>query len=69
MRTEQQMKQEIEDVGRRMNLPADQIGEYCHSGKDGDCIWKHCPQNRDNEPCNTNRHCPLDIHEEERGYQ
>jgi len=33
--------------------------EYCHSQRDGDCIWLHCPQNRDNEPQKTGRSCPL----------
>lgn len=33
----------------------------CHSGQDGDCGWKHCPQIRDKEPETTGRHCPLDI--------
>lgn len=31
----------------------------CHAGMDGDCFWKECPQNRDNEPATTGRHCPL----------
>lgn len=35
-----------------------------HAGKDGDCIWKHCPQNNEGEPDKTGRHCPLDIDEE-----
>lgn len=33
----------------------------CHSGEDGECNWSECPQNRDNEPEKTGRHCPLDI--------
>lgn len=37
-------------------------GEGCHSGRDGDCSWKKCPQLRDNEPEQGNRHCPLDRH-------
>ena len=32
----------------------------CQAGRDGDCEWKHCPQNRDGEPTRTGRHCPLD---------
>jgi len=39
----------------------------CHAGKDGDCIWEHCPQLRDNEPTATGRHCPLDLQQEETG--
>ncbi len=35
-------------------------GEGCRAGKDGDCIWKDCPQNRDGEPMKNGRHCPLD---------
>ncbi len=38
----------------------------CHAGRDGECNWKQCPQNRDGEPGRTGRHCPLDINEEER---
>lgn len=33
---------------------------YCHAGRDGDCTWKDCPQNRDGEPKRSRRHCPLD---------
>lgn len=33
---------------------------HCHAGKDGECNWKNCPQNRDGEPGKTGRHCPLD---------
>lgn len=36
----------------------------CRAGKDGDCIWKKCPQLRDNEPARSGRHCPLDNPEE-----
>lgn len=32
----------------------------CHAGKDGECTWPGCPQNRDGEPAATGRHCPLD---------
>lgn len=32
----------------------------CHSDRDGDCFWKKCPQNKDGEPHNSGRHCPLD---------
>lgn len=37
----------------------------CHAGRDGDCIWKDCPQLRDNEPTATGRHCPLDVWRDE----
>ena len=32
----------------------------CHSARDGDCDWEHCPQNRDGEPERSGRHCRLD---------
>ena len=32
----------------------------CQSGRDGDCNWNKCPQNRDGEPSASDRHCPLD---------
>ena len=35
-------------------------GERCHAGKDGDCIHKNCPQNRDGEPGKSGRDCPFD---------
>ena len=60
---------EIRAVGRRMGLPDAVVGSYCQSMRDGDCIWEHCPQNRDGEPAKTGRHCPLDMHAEERGHQ
>lgn len=60
---------EIAAAGRACGLSSEAVGHYCHSGKDGDCIWAHCPQNRDNEPHATGRHCPIDLHREERGYQ
>lgn len=37
----------------------------CAAAKDGDCIHPLCPQERDNEPHTTGRHCPLDNREEE----
>lgn len=40
--------------------PIDSSNLRCHAGKDGDCIWDKCPQNTDNEPEKTGRHCPLD---------
>jgi len=39
--------------------------ETCHAGKDGDCNWKDCPQNREGEPERTGRHCPYDFDDEE----
>jgi hypothetical protein len=33
----------------------------CHSGRDGDCYWSECPQERDGEPGRSGRHCPLDL--------
>lgn len=35
-------------------------GKRCHGASDGECIWKSCPQLRDDEPHKTGRHCPLD---------
>lgn len=44
-----------------MSYPkAEPCPERCHGARDGDCIWEHCPQLRDNEPATTGRHCPLD---------
>jgi hypothetical protein len=63
------MEREIKAAGKKAGLPLDQIGEYCHAQRDGDCIWAHCPQVRDGEPGFTGRHCPIDLHDEERGYQ
>ena len=40
-------------------------GERCHAGRDGECFWGDCPQERDNEPHNTGRCCPLDPQKEE----
>ena len=40
-------------------------GTACHAGRDGECFWKECPQERDGEPAKTGRHCPLDVHEED----
>lgn len=38
---------------------------YCHAARDGECMWLSCPQLRDDEPGKSNRHCPLDVWEEE----
>lgn len=69
MKSAEEMRIEILDAGRRCNIPVMFLGEHCHSARDGDCNWECCPQNRDGEPHATGRHCPLDLHEEERGYQ
>lgn len=69
MSDEKRMRLEIMAAGRKTGLPAHLIGQYCHAGRDGDCNWPHCPQNRDNEPFATGRHCPIDLHTEERGHQ
>jgi hypothetical protein len=66
---EERMCQEIAAAGRAVGLPPEQVGRYCQSMRDGDCRWEHCPQERDGEPARSGRHCPLDLHEEERGYQ
>lgn len=43
--------------GRRLPV----ANEPCHSAKDGECEWAHCPQIRDGEPDKSGRHCPLDL--------
>jgi hypothetical protein len=37
----------------------------CKSSRDGECVWKDCPQLRDREPDATGRHCPLDTWDDE----
>jgi hypothetical protein len=37
----------------------------CRAHQDGDCFDKDCPQNRDNEPMRSGRHCPLDRRDED----
>jgi hypothetical protein len=44
--------------GNPMLKPDAQDG--CHAGKDGDCNWQFCPQEKDGEPAKSGRHCPLD---------
>ena len=61
---EEAMRREIVEAGKKCGLPKHLQGKYCHSQRDGDCIWQHCPQNK-----KYLSHCPLDIHEEARGYQ
>lgn len=39
-------------------LPVEYAG--CHADRDGDCVWKECPQLRDGEPERSGRHCPRD---------
>ncbi len=36
----------------------------CRAGRDGDCVWKKCPQHQDGEPVKSGRHCPLDTRDE-----
>ena len=31
-------------------------GFHCHAGRDGDCNWKHCPQELEYKG-----HCPIDV--------
>jgi hypothetical protein len=45
----------------------DKLHRKCHADSDGDCDWCDCPQIRDGEPHKTDRHCPLDIEDEENG--
>ena len=35
-------------------------GVRCHAGRDGECFWSDCPQERDVAQRATGRHCPLD---------
>lgn len=67
--TEDRMREEIREAGRKCGLPVAAWGTYCQSQRDGDCNWIDCPQLRDDEPRRSGRHCPIDIHDEERGYQ
>jgi hypothetical protein len=43
----------------------DLAGRCCYAGKDGECNWPQCPQNRDGEPEKSGRHCPLDRDDDE----
>lgn len=38
------------------DTPVDQM---CRAGKDGECNWCNCPQERDGEPARSGRFCPL----------
>lgn len=66
MKSEAQMKIELAQVCSQYGVSPPM---YCQSDRDGDCRNQACPQLRDNEPAKTGRHCPLDIHDDERGYQ
>lgn len=35
------------------------VSATCHAGKDGECNWVNCPQDRDGEPEKSGRFCPL----------
>lgn len=52
-------------VEREAEKPVTSDHAGCHAGRDGDCIWKDCPQLRDKEPETTGRHCPLDVWRDE----
>lgn len=67
--TESEMVRVVTLVGEALGLPPEALSKHCQYQRDGDCIWKHCPQERDGEPRRSGRHCPLDIHQDERGYQ
>jgi hypothetical protein len=41
-------------------LREDTEHRHCRGGRDGECVWKLCPQIRDGEPTRSERHCPLD---------
>ena len=59
----------IVEIGIIHGIPARELGKYCQAGSDGECNWKYCPQNRDDEPKKTGRHCSLDICQDELGRQ
>lgn len=42
--------------------------EACHAGRDGDCNWKHCPQEANNR-ANYQTCCPLMTDEQKDPYQ
>jgi hypothetical protein len=44
-----------------------EFSKWCHAGRDGECVWKKCPQNRDNEPRKSGRHCPIDFNSDIEG--
>lgn len=51
----------VHDYQREMGLSVSGWPtEHCRSDEDGDCNWERCPQNLDNEPVRSGRHCPLD---------
>lgn len=39
-------------------MTAKPIIPHCHAGRDGECDWDDCPQERDGEPRKTGRYCP-----------
>lgn len=41
-----------------MGEPKEPKVPHCRSGRDGDCFWDQCPQERDGEPEKTGRYCP-----------
>lgn len=47
----------IDGDGVLRTTPSDS-GEKCHAGKDGDCNWSECPQEKDNRK-NYQPWCPL----------
>ena len=71
MKSHDEMRAELEAARTKFHLPRVSVwaAGYCHAGRDGDCDAAECPQLRDGEPGRTGRHCPIDIHDEERGYQ
>lgn len=38
------------------------LAHGCGAGRDGECVWRDCPQSRDGEPARSGRHCPLDFY-------
>lgn len=52
-------------MSRREEIARGAEVELCHADRDGDCRWSRCPQDQDDEPRKTGRHCPLDTYEED----
>jgi hypothetical protein len=42
-----------------MSRDSDNKPPNCHADRDGDCVWRRCPQANDYQP---GRHCPLDVY-------
>lgn len=45
---------------KQMDIQGKALAVGCFAGKDGDCVWKKCPQILEGEPRKSGRHCPRD---------